>query len=200
MLLADLRVGSRQQAARGSIVRTVARPRLVFLYGPPAVGKLSVAKALADRMPAKILHNHLTIDPVAAVLPFGTDAFWRVVGRFRRDLVSAAAEEGIDLIYTYVFAPGDERHVADTVSAFEAVGGDSFFVRLVAPRDVLVQRVIAEDRKLHGKITDPAQLERLLEEYDTGQEIPGRASLTLDTAATTPAEAAELIVAHISHA
>jgi hypothetical protein len=55
-------------------------PQLVFLYGPPAVGKLTVAQELAARRPFRVLHNHLTIDPVATVLPFGTDAFWAVVG------------------------------------------------------------------------------------------------------------------------
>jgi ATP-dependent 26S proteasome regulatory subunit len=38
----------------------MGKPRLVFLYGPPAVGKLTVAKAIADRRPFTILHNHLT--------------------------------------------------------------------------------------------------------------------------------------------
>ena len=36
-------------------------PRLVFLYGPPAVGKLTVARAIAAREPFKILHNRLTL-------------------------------------------------------------------------------------------------------------------------------------------
>ena len=70
----------------------MASPSLVFLYGPPAVGKLTVARAIADRLPYKILHNHVTIDAVTEVLPFGSDTFWRVVGRFRRDLVAAAAD------------------------------------------------------------------------------------------------------------
>ena len=71
---------------------------MLFLYGPPAVGKLTVARLVAERMGFRVLHNHLTIDAVAPVLDFGTDAFWGVVGRLRRDLVSAAAE-GTDLVY-----------------------------------------------------------------------------------------------------
>ncbi|HEY8724429.1 MAG TPA: hypothetical protein VIL92_11305, partial [Gaiellaceae bacterium] len=97
----------------------MAAPRLLFLYGPPAVGKLTVAKAIADRIPFKILHNHVTIDAVTEVLPFGSDTFWRVVGRFRRDMVAAAAEERIDLIYTYWFAAGEEQHVAEIVRPYE---------------------------------------------------------------------------------
>ena len=133
----------------------MAGPRLVFLYGPPAVGKLTVAKAVAERAPFTVLHNHVTIDPVAEVLPFGTKTFWRVVDGLRRDLVAAAAEENIDLIYTFVFAPGEEQHVNDVVAPYEERGGAVLFVQLLASREVLLQRVLEEDRRDHGKITDP---------------------------------------------
>ena len=49
--------------------------RLVFLYGPPAVGKLTVAKALARLTGYKVFHNHLTIDLVASILDWGTGPF-----------------------------------------------------------------------------------------------------------------------------
>ena len=80
----DARLGVRRHSgstgacrrALHRILGRVAAPRLVFLYGPPAVGKLTVARAIADRLPFKILHNHVTIDAVKEVLPFGSDPFW----------------------------------------------------------------------------------------------------------------------------
>ena len=36
--------------------------KLVILYGPPAVGKLSIAQALAARTGFRVLHNHLLMD------------------------------------------------------------------------------------------------------------------------------------------
>jgi hypothetical protein len=176
----------------------VATPRLVFLYGPPAVGKLTVARAIADRLPFKILHNHVTIDAVTEVLPFGSDTFWCVVGRFRRDLVAAAADENIDLIYTYVFAIGDEQHVADIVLPYENAGGTVLFVQLLAPREVLLQRVLAESRREHGKPTDAATLERMLDEYDNFTAIAAPDSLTIDLAATSARDAADRIIDHIT--
>ncbi len=176
----------------------MASPRLVFLYGPPAVGKLTVARAIAERLPFKILHNHVTIDAVTEVLPFGSESFWRVVGRFRRDLVTAAAEEHIDLIYTYVFAPGDEQHVAEIVSPYQEAGGAVSFVQLLAPRQVLLQRVLGESRKEHGKPTDVETLERMLDEYDNFTAIAAPDSLTVDLAATSAREAADRIIEHIT--
>jgi deoxyadenosine/deoxycytidine kinase len=172
----------------------VATPRLVFLYGPPAVGKLTVARAIADRLPFKILHNHVTIDAVTEVLPFGTETFWRVVGRFRRDLVAAAAEAQVDLIYTYVFAPDDEQHVADIVSPYEEAGGAVLFVQLLAPREVLLRRVLDDSRKEHRKITDSNALEHLLDEYDDFTAIASPDGLTIDLTATSAREAAEIVI------
>ena len=173
-------------------------PRLLFLYGPPAVGKLTVARAIADRLPFKILHNHVTIDAVTEVLPFGGETFWRVVGRFRRDLVAAAAEEQIDLIYTYVFAAGDEQHVADIVRPYEDAGGRAWFVQLLAPREVLLQRVRSESRKQHGKLVDPETLGRLLDEHEDFTAIAARDSLTIDLAVTSARDAADRIIDHIT--
>jgi hypothetical protein len=173
-------------------------PQLVFLYGPPAVGKLTVAEELAKLSPFRVLHNHVTIDAVVTVLPFGSKAFWHVVGRLRRDLVNAAAREGIDLVYTYVFAPGDESHVDVIARAYEEVGGTVTFVRLTAPREELVRRVGNESRAAHGKITDVATLEGVLAEHDVFVAVPRRESLTIDVGTTSAVDAARLILEHLA--
>ena len=48
---------------------------LVFIYGPPGVGKLTVAKELAGLTGYKLFHNHLSIDWVLPVFDFGSDPF-----------------------------------------------------------------------------------------------------------------------------
>src|SRR4051812_43863479 len=80
--------------------RAGAPPTLVFLYGPPAVGKLTVARALARRLPFKVLHNHATIDPILPFFEYGSRPFWEVAGRLRTHIVDVAAQEGVDLVYT----------------------------------------------------------------------------------------------------
>lgn len=46
-------------------------PRMIFLYGPPAVGKLTVANLVSERTGFRVLHNHLTIDAITPVFAFG---------------------------------------------------------------------------------------------------------------------------------
>src|ERR1700744_3598970 len=51
---------------------------LVFIHGPAAAGKLTVGKALAALTGYPLFHNHLIVDAVAAVFPFGSAAFVRL--------------------------------------------------------------------------------------------------------------------------
>lgn len=177
--------------------RANARPRLVFLYGPPAVGKLTVARAIADRRRFRVLHNHVTFDVVAEVLPFGAPSFWEALDKVRLDLIRAAARERIDLVYTFVFAPGDEPHVDEVATAYESAGGSVLFVQLVAPPGELRRRVLDASRAAHGKIRDVESLDNVLRDHDVYASIPGRDSLTIDAAAMSAEEAASRVVDHI---
>ena len=177
--------------------KATSRPRLVFLYGPPAVGKLTVARAFAERRDFRVLHNHVTFDPVAAVLPVGTRGFWTALDRVRLELVTAAAAEGIDLVYTFVYATGEERHVDEVADAYESAGGSVLFVQLLAPPEELRRRVADASRAAHGKIRDAGVLDDVLREHDVYAPIPGRDSLTIDAAAMSPEEAADRIAEHV---
>ena len=37
---------------------------LVCIFGPPAVGKMTVGRELSRQTGSKLLHNHMTIEPV----------------------------------------------------------------------------------------------------------------------------------------
>ena len=59
--------------------------KLILLYGPPAVGKLTIAKELARLTGFKLFHAHLTSDVVEAIFPRGTPRFahWRGTSAMR---------------------------------------------------------------------------------------------------------------------
>ncbi|CAN5868612.1 hypothetical protein BH24ACI1_BH24ACI1_04510 [soil metagenome] len=46
--------------------------KLIFLYGAPAVGKLTVADKIAEQTRYKVFHNHLSIDCIEPIFDFGT--------------------------------------------------------------------------------------------------------------------------------
>lgn len=172
----------------------MTQPTLLFLYGPPAVGKLTVARAVADISGFRVLHNHLVNDAVHAVLEYGAPGFWELVREVRTALVRAAASARIDLVLTYVHAPGDEQRTEAYAALYEDAGGRACFVRLLASRETLLRRVGDASRRSVDKITEQGELLALLDEYDVFQPLAGRPSLTVDTEQLTPALAAEHIV------
>lgn len=173
---------------------------LVYLYGPPACGKLTVAGQLAELSGYRLFHNHLTVNALRPVFDFGTEPFNQVVHRLRLDVFGTAAQAGIDMIFTNNSAwPGPDgraRFAAFADSArrvTEAGGGQTLFVRLTAPLAVLEERVAGESRQAHGKLVDVARLRDLLAELDQTSLYPG--DLTIDTSQVAPEQAATIIFA-----
>jgi len=168
--------------------------QLVFLHGPAAAGKLTVARALAARTGFALFHNHLVVDAVAAVFPFGSPEFRRLRERFWLETFDAAASDDRSLVFT--FAP--EATVGpsfpqDAAACIERHGGRVRFVELTCPPDELARRVDNADRAAFGKLRDADLFRRLA--ADGAFDYPPIASeLTIDTAAATPDAAAARIV------
>src|SRR5687767_3142913 len=90
-----------------------APPTLAFIVGPPAVGKMTVGHALAERTGLKLLHNHHTIDLALRFFPYGTPPCPRLVGEFRRRIFEEVAASDLPgLIFTYVWAFDDPSEAA----------------------------------------------------------------------------------------
>ena len=172
----------------------------VLLYGPPAVGKLTVATELAELTGFKVFHNHLSIDLAETFFERGTPAFGHTVYGLRRLIFEEAAKGGVDLISTYAYAHGvDDSEVAWMVTAVEQHGGLTRLVHLTCTPDALQQRVGAASRQAFGKIVDAEFLGQLLETYDLFTPYPARPSLQLDTTHTPPHQTATAIAAHLKH-
>ena len=172
--------------------------KLIFIYGPPAAGKLTVAKELAEATGFKLFHNHLSIDCVTPVFDFGTKPFNRIVEMIRLAVFEEAARAGIDgLISTFVYAAHlDDASVSRAIEAVEGQGGEVCFVRLYCEREILEERLVAETRKSYGKLTSVETLRGLLEKYELFAAVPGRESLSLDTSHLAPVETARHIINH----
>ena len=177
---------------------------LVYVYGPPAVGKLTVASELQRRTGLRLFHNHLTVDALTSVFDFGSEAFTEVIHRVRLDVFKTAARNGIGLIFTNnsVWAVDDGRSrfatFAQTVHRqVEAAGGQVLFVQLAAPLSVLEARVGEPSRRTHGKLLDPVRLRTIVQDHDLTPLDPNH--LVIDTSVSSPREAVTQIAQALAH-
>lgn len=171
--------------------------KLLFIYGPPAVGKLTVANEVAKLTDLKVFHNHLSIDAILPVFEFGSKPFFRLVEMIRVETVAEAAREGVDIIYTFCYAKGlDEMHVEKVSEAAIKNGGEVYFVLLTCDPDELKRRVVLEDRAKFKKANTVEMMEMFLETYDLSSPIPYADTFMIDNTNLDPASAAAMIIDH----
>lgn len=168
--------------------------QLVFLYGQVASGKLTVARALAERTGFALFHNHLIVDAVAAVFPFGSSEFVRLREQFWLETIEAAAANSTSLIFTFAPEPTVTPDFPERVSKIvEQVSGRITFVALTVPPEVQSQRLVAASRAEFGKLRSLEILHQLRDDFTASMRAMPAADLTIDTASTTPDEAAARI-------
>lgn len=171
--------------------------KLLILYGPPAVGKLTVANEIAKRIGFKVFHNHLSIDAILPVFEFGSKPFFRLVEMIRVETVAEAAKADVDIIYTFCYAKGlDEAHVDKIANAALENGGEVYYALLTCDEDELKRRVIREDRKKFGKANTPEMMDHFLETYELSSPVPYTDTLAIENTEVRPADAAERIIEH----
>jgi deoxyadenosine/deoxycytidine kinase len=169
--------------------------KLVFLYGPPAVGKLTVAKALAEKIRYKLLHNHLLVNPITEVFPFENPANRLLTREFRLRIVEEAIKSNINVITTFGIAGNDPfSHIADTVNTVESNGGKICLVQISANEETILNRVENQSRKIHGKNLSKEKLKATLKDnQDMFNKYDKKEHITVDTTNISPEEAADRI-------
>ena len=171
--------------------------KLIIIHGPPAAGKLTVSRELASRTGFKVFHNHISIACVKPVFEFGSPAFWRVIKVIREETFAEAAREGVSLIHTFCYAKGeDDEQYHRMIACVEDNGGDVNSVLLICDDETRRQRIVADERKQIGKLTDPDSIEMSREKFDLFSPLPGRETLIIDTTDVAPDEAATRIIEH----
>ena len=171
--------------------------KLLFIYGSPAVGKLTVANEIAKRTGFKVFHNHLSIDCIEPIFDFGTESFFKLIEMIRVETVAEAARQNVNLIYTFCYAKDlDDAHVRKIIELVEEGGGEVCFVLLVAGKDVLERRILEESRKQYSKVKNLKILHELFDRYDLFSPVPERESLIIDNTNLSAKTTARKIIEH----
>jgi hypothetical protein len=183
---------------------------LVIIFGPPAVGKMTVGLELERLTGFRLFHNHMSLDPVMRLFPFDSPAFRRLVTGFReRVFEEYAASESKGLIFTFVWAlddPRDRAFVDRTMKIFTDRGGRVCFVELEASQAERLRRNetplrLAEKRPQRDVASSRAFLSSADQTYQMNSRgtffYPDR-HLKIESTALSAETVANHIVAHFS--
>jgi chloramphenicol 3-O-phosphotransferase len=156
--------------------------KLVFLHGSPAVGKLTVAKALLRLVPGRLIDNHAAIDLARTVFDFGAPGFWELVHASRCAALRAAGEHDVPLLaMTFCYAdPHDQANFADFQAITRQHGGELLPVFLHCSREEAARRVGNPDRVERRKLTSAEILLKDLDRYNY-TSVPQTDCIRFDT-------------------
>ncbi len=168
---------------------------LLFLHGAAASGKLTTALAVERLVGYPVFHNHLTVDLLTTVFPFGCEPFVRLREQFWLSVFAEAAH--IERSLTFTFAPegsvqrgfpGRARHVV------EAAGGRIHFVQLVVSEAEQERRIGSASRMQFHKLTDIDTLRGMRTHRDDIEQPP--VDLQINTDTSDAQRSAATIAAH----
>lgn len=170
--------------------------QLIFLWGPAAAGKLTIAKELARLTGLPLFHNHLVVDALLERLEFGEPEFIRLRESMWMAAFETAAKQGRSLIFTFAPEPSVPDGFTDRVeSLVKSHGGTVRYVRLVLSEEEQERRIANADRKVFRKLVSLDLLRELRPQFQDCEAAMPPSDLVIDSEIDDPESAARRIAA-----
>ncbi|MFA5153869.1 MAG: AAA family ATPase [Clostridia bacterium] len=116
---------------------------LIIVCGPHAVGKMTVAECIRDKLRYNLMMNHDSIEISDRIFGFGTPAQKEFNAIFREKAFATAIKHNIDIIFTYVCAfemPKEKEYLTKLSDMFISNGGKFYFVELSSDIETRLKR------------------------------------------------------------
>jgi hypothetical protein len=173
--------------------------QVIFLFGRPGVGKLTVGELLAIDTGYRLLHNHAVVDLVTSLFSFGSPPFVALREKLWLEAIDAcitAKQAGVIMTFAPESTVTDE-FIPTLTKRINARRGSLRFIELRCDEAELETRLTAESRGRFGKLRDVKQFRTLDEAGAFDRPIVPAAELVVDTTGREPLEAARLIASHL---
>ena len=185
--------------------------KIILIFGPQAVGKMTIGEKVGTAFNLPLLHNHVTLDAIWPYIGWNKDTF-RLSDQIRMEIFEHIAEDdshpGIVFTFVWAFDMQEDWDYINTVkNIFKKDSHDIYFVELAADLDERIRRNTTEYRLKkkpskrnvefsHAELTSSAEKHRL-NSYDN--EIQEDKYLKLDVTSLSVEESSEKIIAWINN-
>lgn len=182
----------------------------LLLFGPQAVGKMTVGHELEKNTDLKLFHNHMTIDLVMPFFDYSDPEGQRLVELFRNEIFHAVAKSDLPgIIFTFVWAfdvEEDHKYIEKIVSIFKKESAEIFYVELEASLNKRLDRNKTPHRLKHkpGKKDIDSSEKRILASVTNHRtnsrqnEISFENYLRIDNSEMRPLDVARKIKSYFS--
>ena len=184
---------------------------LIVICGPQAVGKMTVAESVRDKLKYNLMMNHDSIEVSDKIFGFATPAQKEFNAVFREKAFEIAVKHNVDLLFTFVCAfeiPQQREYLINLANMFESNGGNFYFVELRADLETRLMRNATPhrmERKASKKDVEwsKANLLRDAERHSLNSapdEVWFEHHLKIDNSHLEPDEVADIIIStfHLS--
>ena len=128
--------------------------KLIFIYGLPATGKLTVAQELAAITGFKLFHNHQVVDLLLSVFEFGSPEFVAFREEFWLSVFDQACRNRLPgMIFTFAPEATVRPAFISKFTSVAAAGGEVDFIELTCPLAELKRRMGSLSRHKYKKLT-----------------------------------------------
>ena len=130
-------------------LQEVTMANLIVICGPQAVGKMTVAESVRDKLKYNLMTNHDSLEVADKIFGFATPAQKEFNAIFREKAFEIAVKYNVDLLFTFVcaFESTQEReYLTNLANMFESNGGNFYFVELSADLETRLMRNVTPHR------------------------------------------------------
>lgn len=122
---------------------------LIVIAGPQAVGKMTVAEKLREKIGYSLMVNHDSIEVSKKIFHSNNKAWKELNGLIRENVFKTAIHNNVDMIFTFVIAfdmQEDVDYLNKLKDMFESSGGKFYFVELEADLETRLKRNLTPHR------------------------------------------------------
>nr|WP_308742664.1 AAA family ATPase [uncultured Anaerocolumna sp.] len=184
--------------------------KLIIIFGPHAVGKMTVGQELAKITGLKLFHNHMTIDIVSDLFTNMPQERGRLTELFRKEIFEAYSKsDEYGMIFTFMWAfdsQDDWNYINGLEEIFRSRNAEVYYVELEADYELRIERNKTENRLFNKpskrNIKKSEELFRILEDKyrlnSFGGEIQKENYIRINNSDINPDIVAEMIKSRFS--